>query len=98
MRTIYESRDNPRKLRPGLIDPNLESKSARPDPVDMDKDKKEMLLEAQDRLANTKGKKAQRKTREKQLEEAGRLAYLQKKRELKAAGIDVRQQKKKKRH
>lgn len=36
------------------------------------------------------GKKAKRKAREKQLEEARRLAQLQKKRELKAAGIDVR--------
>merc|ERR1712083_309164 len=33
------------------------------------------------------GKKAKRKAREKQLEEARRLASLQKKRELKAAGI-----------
>jgi pre-mRNA-splicing factor CDC5/CEF1 len=34
------------------------------------------------------GKKAKRKAREKQLEEAKRLASLQKKRELKAAGIE----------
>jgi pre-mRNA-splicing factor CDC5/CEF1 len=43
------------------------------------------------RLANTQGKKAKRKAREKQLEEARRLASLQKKRELRAAGINVRQ-------
>jgi pre-mRNA-splicing factor CDC5/CEF1 len=36
------------------------------------------------------GKKAKRKAREKQLEEARRLASLQKKRELKAAGTAVR--------
>lgn len=47
-----------------------------------------MLAEARVRLANTKGKKAKRKAREKQIEEARRLANLQKKRELKAAGID----------
>lgn len=47
-----------------------------------------MLAEARVRLANTKGKKAKRKAREKQIEEARRLASLQKKRELKAAGID----------
>lgn len=35
-----------------------------------------------------RGKKAKRKAREKQLEEARRLAMLQKKRELKAAGIE----------
>jgi pre-mRNA-splicing factor CDC5/CEF1 len=52
----------------------------------MDDDEKEMLSEARARLANTRGKKAKRKAREKQLEEARRLAALQKKRELKAAG------------
>ena len=30
--------DDPRKLRPGEIDPNPETKPARPDPVDMDED------------------------------------------------------------
>ncbi|KAI4350098.1 hypothetical protein L6164_010619 [Bauhinia variegata] len=91
----YEPGDDPRKLRPGEIDPNPESKPARPDPVDMDEDEKEMLSEARARLANTKGKKAKRKAREKQLEEARRLASLQKKRELKAAGIDIRKRKRK---
>jgi pre-mRNA-splicing factor CDC5/CEF1 len=70
------------------IDPNPESKPARPDPVDMDEDEKEMLNEARARLANTRGKKAKRKAREKQLEEAKRMASLQKRRELKAAGLD----------
>ncbi|RHN53609.1 putative transcription factor MYB-HB-like family [Medicago truncatula] len=93
----YEPGDDPRKLRPGGIDPNPESKPPRPDPVDMDEDEKEMLSEACARLANTKGKKAKRKAREKQLEEAGRLASLQKKRELKAAGIDIRQRRRKRR-
>mmetsp|Transcript_32000 Transcript_32000/g.53782 ORF Transcript_32000/g.53782 Transcript_32000/m.53782 type:complete len:795 (-) Transcript_32000:163-2547(-) len=85
----YDPGDDPRRLRPGEIDPNPESKPARPDPVDMDEDEKEMLSEARARLANTKGKKAKRKAREKQLEEARRLASLQKKRELKAAGLDT---------
>ena len=79
--------DDPRKLKPGEIDPNPETKPARPDPQDMDEDELEMLSEARARLANTQGKKAKRKAREKQLEEARRLASLQKKRELKAAGI-----------
>jgi len=56
---------------------------------------KEMLSEARARLANTKGKKAKRKARERQLEEARRLAVLQKKRELKAAGIIMRHKSKK---
>ena len=32
--------DDPRKLKPGEIDPNPETKPARPDPVDMDEDGK----------------------------------------------------------
>mmetsp|Transcript_43226 Transcript_43226/g.102084 ORF Transcript_43226/g.102084 Transcript_43226/m.102084 type:complete len:787 (-) Transcript_43226:197-2557(-) len=90
--------DDPRRLRPGEIDPNPECKPARPDPVDMDEDEKEMLSEARARLANTRGKKAKRKAREKQLEEARRLASLQKRRELKAAGIDMTKRKKKSKH
>ncbi|KAJ3409406.1 CDC5 cell division cycle 5-like protein [Chytridiales sp. JEL 0842] len=84
------SADDVRKLRPGEIDPEPESKPARPDPVDMDEDEKEMLSEARARLANTEGKKAKRKAREKQMEEARRLTALQKRRELKAAGIDTK--------
>lgn len=89
--------DDPRKLRPGEIDPNPETKPARPDPIDMDEDELEMLSEARARLANTQGKKAKRKAREKQLEEARRLAALQKRRELRAAGIEIRKHRKKKR-
>lgn len=85
----YDPSDDPRRLRPGDIDPNPESRPARPDPVDMDEDEKEMLAEARARLANTRGKKAKRKAREAQLEEARRLATLQKKRELKAAGLEI---------
>lgn len=46
-----------------------------------------MLAEARARLANTQGKKAKRKARERQMDEARRLASLQKRRELRAAGI-----------
>lgn len=86
----YDPSTDPRRLHPGEIDPNPEGKPARPDAVDMDEDEKEMLSEARARLANTRGKKAKRKAREKQLEEARRLATLQKKRELKAAGIETK--------
>ena len=48
--------DDPRKLRPGEIDPNPETKPARPDPKDMDEDELEMLSEARARLANTQVK------------------------------------------
>ncbi len=37
----------------GEIDPNPETKPARPDPKDMDEDELEMLSEARARLANT---------------------------------------------
>jgi len=89
--------EDPRKLRPGEIDPAPETKPARPDPIDMDEDEMEMLSEARARLANTQGKKAKRKAREKQLEEARRLAALQKRRELRAAGIEINRYRKKKR-
>ena len=81
--------DSIRKLRPGEIDPNPETKPARPDPVDMDEDEKEMLSEARARLANTQGKKAKRRARQKQLEEARRLSNAQKRRELKKAGLEL---------
>lgn len=90
-----DPRDDPRRLRPGEIDPHPETKPARPDPVDMDEDEKEMLSEARARLANTKGKKAKRKAREKMLEDAKAMATLQKLRELKAAGIDVAKRRRK---
>lgn len=34
----YDPAEDPRRLRPGEIDPNPESKPARPDPIDMDED------------------------------------------------------------
>lgn len=74
-------------LRPGQIDTHPESKPAKPDPIDMDEDELEMLQEARARLANTVGKKAKRKQRERLLDAAKRLADLQKRRELKAAGL-----------
>lgn len=43
-----------RRLRPGEIDPNPESKPARPDAIDMDEEEKEMLSEARARMANTR--------------------------------------------
>ncbi|ODQ67330.1 hypothetical protein NADFUDRAFT_64473 [Nadsonia fulvescens var. elongata DSM 6958] len=85
-----------RKWRVGDIDPTPETKPARPDAIDMDEDELEMLSEARARLANTQGKKAKRKDRERLLEESRRLALLQKRRELKQAGINTRLGKKKK--
>ncbi|KAF8251161.1 hypothetical protein K440DRAFT_615725 [Wilcoxina mikolae CBS 423.85] len=84
------SADDIRKFRPGETDPDPETKPARPDAVDMDEDEKEMLSEARARLANTQGKKAKRKARERQLEDSRRLALLQKRRELKHAGINIK--------
>lgn len=88
--TAAPSADDVRRLRPGELDPDPESKPARPDTIDLDEDEKEMLSEARARLANTQGKKAKRKARERQLEESRRLALLQKRRELKNAGINIK--------
>ncbi|KAK3677885.1 Pre-mRNA-splicing factor cef1 [Recurvomyces mirabilis] len=90
------SADDVRRLRPGELDPDPESKPARPDTIDLDEDEKEMLSEARARLANTQGKKAKRKARERQLEESRRVGVLQKRRELKNAGINVKVTTKKK--
>ncbi|KAE9971611.1 hypothetical protein EG328_005483 [Venturia inaequalis] len=84
------SADDVRKLRAGELDPDPESKPARPDTVDLDEDEKEMLSEARARLANTQGKKAKRKARERQLEQSRRVAALQKRRELKMSGINIK--------
>lgn len=76
-----------RKLRVGEVDPSPETKPALPDAVDMEEEEKEMLQEARARMANTSGKKAKRKAREKAMEDGRRLSIVQRKRELKAAGI-----------
>jgi hypothetical protein len=83
-----------------LEDPTPEYRPARADPIDMDDDEKEMIAEARVRLANIKGKKAKRIAREKVLDEARRLAQLQKFRELKSAGIDfvIERKRRKKKH
>ncbi|RSL86020.1 Pre-mRNA-splicing factor cef-1 [Fusarium floridanum] len=88
--TQAPSADDVRRLRPGELDPDPETKPARPDTIDLDADEKEMLSEARARLANTQGKKAKRKARERQQEESRRLAALQKRRELKTAGINIK--------
>ncbi|KAF2496224.1 putative cell division control protein [Lophium mytilinum] len=82
--------DDVRKLRPGEIDPEPESRPARPDAQDMEEDELSMLSEARARLANVNGKKAKRKARERELATSHRLSVLQKRRELKAAGINIK--------
>ena len=94
--TAAPSADDVRRLRPGELDPDPESKPAKPDTIDLDEDEKEMLSEARARLANTQGKKAKRKARERQLEESRRVAQLQKRRELKQSGINIKLTNKKK--
>ncbi|AWU73872.1 hypothetical protein CAS74_001675 [Pichia kudriavzevii] len=69
---------------------NPESKPARPDLEVMDEDEKEMISEARARLANTQGKKAKRKARERVLEESRRVAELLRRRDLKQVGIDAK--------
>lgn len=72
----FEEDNDPRKMLPGEIDPAPETRPAWADPVDMDDDEIEMIAELWIRLANTKGKKAKRKSREKVLEEVRRLATI----------------------
>lgn len=79
-----------KELQIGDLNVDAETKEARPDSVDLDDDEKEMISEARARLANTKGKKATRKAREKMLEESKRIALLQKRRDLKQAGITTK--------
>lgn len=74
----------------GDINPNAETQVAKPDNEELEDDEREMLAEARARLLNTQGKKATRKIRERMLEESKRVAYLQKRRELKQAGIDTK--------
>ena len=74
--TQAPSADDVRRLRPGELDPDPESKPAKPDTIDLDEDEKEMLSEARARLANTQGKKAKRKARERQLEDSRRMAWV----------------------
>lgn len=40
-----DAADDPRKLKPGEIDPNPETKPARPDPKDMDEDGKLEIIQ-----------------------------------------------------
>ncbi|KAL7712921.1 Myb-like DNA-binding domain containing protein [Entamoeba marina] len=66
-----------------------EARPALKDRVDLDDDEIEMLNEARARLANTKGKKEKRKERLMMFKQTAYAAELQKKRELRAAGIEV---------
>lgn len=75
------------ELHTGDINPNAETQVALPDKNELDDDEKEMLAEAKVRLISTQGKKATRKIRERMLDESKRIALLQKRREMKQAGI-----------
>ncbi|KAG0681791.1 Pre-mRNA-splicing factor cef1 [Pichia californica] len=74
----------------GGLNLNPESRPAREDLDEMDDDEKEMISEAKARLANTQGKKAKRKAREKILNESRRVADLLRRRELKQVGVNAK--------
>ena len=82
--------EDPRRFRQGEVDVYPENKPSKPDPVDMEDDEKEMLSEARARLANTMGKKAKRKARQRLLDDAKRLSNLHKRKELQEAGLNYR--------
>jgi hypothetical protein len=67
--------------------PNFETLDPIPDPVDMDQESKEMLAEARARLANTQGKKARRKARERQPDAPRKVTARRKARELESLGL-----------
>lgn len=75
------------EFKVGEINPNAETQVAKPDGTEMEDEEREMLAEARARLLNTQGKKSTRKVRERMLEESKRIAQLQKRRELKQAGV-----------
>lgn len=82
----------------GDIHPNNESIAAKPDNGSLLDEEREMLAEARARLLNTQGKKASRRIRERMLQESKRIALLQKRRELKQAGVTSKIKSFKKKH
>lgn len=75
---------------------NHESMPSRPDDDELNEDEKEMIMETKARLANTQGKKAKRKARERILEESKHIAELLRRRELKQVGLKSKMKFKKK--
>ena len=82
----------------GDINPHADTQIAKPDKDELEDDEKEMLAEARARLLNTQGKKGTRRIRERMLEESKRIAELQKRRELKQAGVKLHVKKQKKKY
>ena len=72
------------------IELHPETRPSLPDAVDLDDQEMETINEARTRIANTRGKKDKRKLRMRVLQQARQMGQLQKRRELTAAGIDVR--------
>ncbi|GBL48578.1 hypothetical_protein [Candidozyma auris] len=89
---VEEAEDDLKLAGPGIetmpaLRNSYESLPSRPDMEEMDEDEQEMLSEATARLWNTLGKKAKRKERERMMRENRRVTLLEKRRELKAAGV-----------
>ncbi|CAB4252688.1 similar to Saccharomyces cerevisiae YMR213W CEF1 Essential splicing factor [Maudiozyma barnettii] len=82
----------------GDLNPHADTQVAKPDKDELEDDEREMLAEARARLLNTQGKKGTRRIRERMLEESKRIAELQKRRELKQAGVKLAPKKMKKKY
>ncbi|SMN22097.1 similar to Saccharomyces cerevisiae YMR213W CEF1 Essential splicing factor [Maudiozyma saulgeensis] len=82
----------------GDLNPHADTQIAKPDKDELEDDEREMLAEARARLLNTQGKKGTRRIRERMLEESKRIAELQKRRELKQAGVKLAPKKLKKKY
>ena len=86
------------EFKVGDLNPHSDTRTALPDKEELDDDEREMLAEARARLLNTQGSKATARVRERMLEESKRIAELQKRRELKQAGINVAAKKHKRKY
>lgn len=70
-----------------LAETSVETQPAVSDSAEMHDEEREMLADARVRLLNTQGRKASRRIRERMLEESRIIAQIQRRRELKQAGI-----------
>ncbi|CCH59192.1 hypothetical protein TBLA_0B03510 [Henningerozyma blattae CBS 6284] len=77
----------PSETLEGAITTTKENAQGRTTVTTLNEDEREMLAEARARLANTTGKKAQRRARERLREKSRQTARLQRRRELKYAGL-----------
>lgn len=87
---LLDEQDSGVDVKAGDFMINADVQAAKQDNEELGDEEREMLAEARVRLVNTQGRKGTRKIRERMLEMSKRVAHLQKRRELKQAGIHTR--------